>query len=293
MSDDKNATSGGFLSALLDRMRGLRGRRDADERLREGLEELLEETPTEGAPEEGGERVLLENILEAHDRTVGEIMVPRADIIGVEDNASLDDLARLFLRAEHSRLPVWHETLDQVKGFVHIKDLLPYLLGREGFALGQIMREVLFVPGSMEVLDLLRKMRARRVHMAMVVDEFGGTDGLVTIEDLVEQIVGEIHDEHDEETKPSLKEIANGALEADGRCPVEDLEERLGLRLTPQEAEEHVETVGGLVAALAGRVPKKGETVRHASGTAFEVIDADPRRVRRVIVRPMQASNAA
>jgi CBS domain containing-hemolysin-like protein len=219
-------------------------------------------------------------------------MVPRADIVAVEEKASLDQVVRLFTSAGHSRLPVYREKLDDVIGMAHIKDLMRFWGSARKFELSQLVRRVLIVPPSMRLLDLLLEMRAKRVHMALVVDEYGGVDGLATIEDAVEQIVGDIHDEHDDARPPSIIERPDGTLEAEARCAVEDLEERLQLRLIDPEREEYVDTLGGLLFSLTGRIPQRGELIKHPTGLAFEVIDADPRRVKRVRIRNIQPAKA-
>ncbi|MBP7062580.1 hemolysin family protein [Ferrovibrio sp.] len=282
MSENRpEAGSTGFWTRLLQVLRG----RDSEETLRESIEELLQEHPESEGPTGSAERALLRNVLDIGDLRVGEIRVPRADIIAVAEDIAFDQLVRVLIEAEHSRLPVYRETLDDVIGMVHIKDVMPYLAGREDFSLAKILRRVLVVPPSKIVLDLLREMRSTRTHMAVVVDEYGGIDGLVTIEDLVEQIVGEIDDEHDEVEGPLLVERGPGLFDAQGRCPIEDLEERFGRRLIDPEEDEAVDTLGGLIVAELGRVPQRGELVEHASGLAFEVVDADPRRVKRVRIR--------
>ncbi len=282
MSENRPESGGtGFWTRLVQVLRG----RGSEETLRESIEELLQEHPEAESPAGSAERALLRNVLEVGDLRVGEIRVPRADIIAVAEDIAFDQLVKVLIEAEHSRLPVYRETLDDVIGMVHIKDVMPYLAGREGFEFGKILRRVLVVPPSKIVLDLLREMRATRTHMAVVVDEYGGVDGLVTIEDLVEQIVGEIDDEHDEVEGPMLVERAPGLFDAQGRCPIEDLEERFGRRLIDPEEDEAVDTLGGLIVAELGRVPQRGELVEHASGLAFEVVDADPRRVKRVRIR--------
>lgn len=267
---------------LLNVLRG----RDGEETLRESIEELLEEHAGQAStPEETAERALLRNVLEVGELRVGEIRVPRTDIIAVPQEIAFADLVKMLVEAEHSRLPVYRGTLDDVIGMVHVKDVLPYLAGREGFSLDKVMRKLLVVPPSKSVLNLLREMRDTRIHMAIIVDEYGGVDGLVTIEDLVEQIVGEIDDEHDEAEGAMLIERAEGLLEAHGRCPVEDLEDKLGRRLIDPEEDEDVDTVGGLIVAHIGRVPQRGELIEHPAGLAFEVLDADPRRVKRLRIR--------
>jgi len=267
----------------------LRGR-DSEETLRESIEELLEEHPGPESQAESAERTLLRNVLEVGDLRVGEIRVPRADMIAVPADIEFAALVKVLIEAEHSRLPVYREVLDDVIGMVHIKDVLPYLVGREGFALDRILRRVLVVPPSKIVLDLLREMRNTRVHMAVVVDEYGGVDGLVTIEDLVEQIVGEIDDEHDEQDGLHLVERGPGVYEAHGRCAVEDLERKFQLRLINPDDNDPVDTLGGLIVGQLGRVPMRGEVVEHPAGLVFEVTDADMRRVKRVRIRLAQAA---
>jgi CBS domain containing-hemolysin-like protein len=192
----------------------------------------------------------------------------------------------------HSRVPVYRETLDDVVGFIHVKDLLAPAAERREPSLLPLLRKVLFVAPSMPILDLLVQMRQARTHIAMVVDEFGGIDGLVTIEDLIEEIVGEIEDEYDVTLAPRLVERPDGTLIADARTPIEVLEERQGTRLRPQGEQEEVDTLGGLVSSLAGRVPKRGEVIAHPGGIEFEILDADPRRIKRLRVRspPLAAS---
>jgi CBS domain containing-hemolysin-like protein len=189
----------------------------------------------------------------------------------------------------HSRIPVYRETLDDVIGFVHVKDVLRPVAERRETKLGPLLRKVLFVAPSVPILDLLVQMRQARTHIAMVVDEFGGIDGLVTIEDLIEEIVGEIEDEHDVTVRPNLVERADGSLIADARTPIEVLEAYRGAKLRPEADQEEVDTLGGLVSGLAGRVPKRGEVIVHPSGIEFEVLDADPRRIKRLRVRALPA----
>jgi len=232
-------------------------------------------------------RAMIRNLMRIGDLRVGDVMVPRADIIGIDADSSLAETMKAFREAGHSRLPVYRETLDEVAGMVHVKDMLAWWNGAgEGFAIAQVTRPVLFVPPSMPVLELLHEMQSARLHMALVVDEFGGIDGLVTIEDLVEQIVGEIDDEYDEAEPPSMVDRPDGAIDTTGRATVEALEAKLGLTLRNDDVEDDVDTVGGLVVALAGRVPRRGEVIRHPAGIDFEVLDAKSRRVDRVRVRP-------
>jgi magnesium and cobalt transporter len=280
---DHERPNGGFFGWL----RRALGFRNGDANLRETLEELIEDSDgdaTSAEPINAEERLMLMNILDLGELRVDDVMVPRADIISLGSDTSLDDLIELIHTELHSRMPVYQENLDDVLGMVHIKDLLNYWDNREGFDLKETLRQVLFVPPSMAVLDLLLQMRQTRIHMAIVVDEYGGTDGLVTIEDLVEEIVGEIEDEHDEEEGPLIVAREDGTLDADARTPIADLESRVGLDLLPDEQDEDVDTLGGLVFSLLGRVPQRGELIAHDTGLEFEITDADPRRIKRLRV---------
>ena len=230
---------------------------------------------------------------EFHNLRVEDVMVPRADIIAVDTTTGLHDLASAFKDAGHSRLPVYKETLDEPIGMVHIKDVVPYLMlnakGRTGKTyaarkvIQYIRRPVLFVPPSMLAQDLLRRMQARRMHMAIVVDEYGGTDGLVTLEDLIEPIVGDIDDEHDE-AEPEIRKVSgsgkSAVWEADARVTIDDCEQAIGRDFATPDEEYEADTLGGLVFTLAGRVPERGEVIYHPDGIEFEVLDADPRRVK-------------
>jgi CBS domain containing-hemolysin-like protein len=252
--------------------------------LREEIEEAIDEA--EDSHQLAGdltpiERQMLRNLLHFGDETAGDISVTRGDIVSVPASISFDDLVKAFAEAEHSRLPVYGESLDEIVGMVHIKDLFAASVDpSRDRSMEALMRTPLFVPESMGVLDLLARMRAERVHLAIVVDEFGGTEGLVTIEDVVEEIVGEIEDEHDIETAGLLTRLDDGVWEADARIELEELAEAVDGRL--QSEEDDVDTLGGLVLLLAGRIPACGETVTHPSGWRLEAINSDPRRILRV-----------
>lgn len=267
------------------------------ESLRESIEEAIEEH-LEHAPDfTAVERQMLGNIMSVGRLRVDDVMVPRADIVAVEIGASLPDLLKAFNEASHSRLPVYRETLDEPIGMVHIKDLVRLSFdadaaARAKFSLGAIRRNVLFVPHSMRVVDLLLKMRVTRTHMALVIDEYGGTDGLVTIEDLVEEVVGEIRDEHDAEP-PRLTPRPDGGFDADARVEVGDLEKLTGLDLVPADLADYADTLGGLVSALLGRVPQRGELIAHPAGLEFEVVEADARSVQRLRVHRVKAPEQA
>ncbi len=271
-------------------LRTVLGGRD-DNTLRETIEELIEEQDGEEGSMGAGERALLANILKLRDRSVADVMVPRADIAAVEVDTSMSALVHRMADEAHSRLPVYRETLDDVVGMVHIKDVIAAVAGHKPVELKDIVRDLTIVAPSMPVVDLLVQMRQKRQHMALVVDEFGGIDGLVTIEDLVEEIVGEIEDEHDEQTSPRLVERPDGSIIADARVSIEDFEERVGPVLTEEERED-IDTLGGLVVSLAGRVPGRGEMLKHPSGLEFEIVEADPRRIKRLRVRNAPANSS-
>lgn len=231
------------------------------------------------------ERALLSNVLRLQGTTAYDIMVPRADITAMPEDYTLEQAIHFIQKDGHSRYPVYRESLDDIVGMVHIKDVFA-AVGKSGpFDLKAILRKPLFVVPSIPVLDLLLQMRQQRMHMALVVDEYGGIDGLITIEDLVETIVGDISDEHDEDAAPQMTERPDGTIELDARMPIAAFEAHLGPVLTDEERAADIDTVGGLVFTLAGRVPAKGELVSHPSGLEFRILDADPRRIRRLRVR--------
>ncbi|WP_230166617.1 hemolysin family protein [Roseomonas sp. CECT 9278] len=269
-------------------------RRKEAESVRDRVGELIERRDDKGdvdgeAPDASDldtqERALLSNVLRLRGTTAYDVMVPRADIMAMPEDYTLDQAIALIQRDGHSRYPVYRESLDDIAGMVHIKDVFAAVGTSGPFSLKSIERKPLFVVPSIPVLDLLLQMRQARTHMALVVDEYGGIDGLVTIEDLVETIVGDISDEHDEDATPQMMERPDGTIELDARMPVESFEARLGQILTDEERAADIDTVGGLVFTLAGRVPAKGELVSHPSGLEFRILDADPRRIRRVRVR--------
>jgi CBS domain containing-hemolysin-like protein len=224
---------------------------------------------------------MLRNLLHFGEQTAGDICVTRGDIMAVPLDIGFDGLVRAFVDAGHSRLPVYGESLDEVVGMVHIKDVfVANVDASRDRSLGALMREPLFIPESMSVIELLARMRTERVHLAIVVDEFGGTEGLVTIEDVVEEIVGEIEDEHDDAEAAMLTLLDDGVWEADARVELEELADAVDPRLSSDEDE--VDTLGGLVFLLAGHIPAKGECVTHPSGWKLEAVDSDPRRIIRV-----------
>jgi CBS domain containing-hemolysin-like protein len=267
--------------------RGMRALIFGDEHeatLRDQIEDAIDEADA-AAPRRGDlsplERQMLRNLLHFGDRTVGEVAVTRGDIVAVPASISFEDLVRAFAEAEHSRLPVTGEDLDEVIGMIHIKDVFKAQEDPDrSRTVEGLLRTPLFVPESMGVLDLLARMRTERVHLAIVVDEFGGTEGLVTIEDVVEEIVGEIEDEHDEQAAGLLKPLDEGLWEADARVELEEVARDIDARLVAEDDE--VDTLGGLAFILAGRILQPGESVEHPSGWRIESVEADTRKMIRL-----------
>ncbi|MDF2095490.1 hemolysin family protein [Aquibaculum arenosum] len=275
----------------------LRGRNGDSQQLRETLEEIIgeieDQDDEDATPIGTHERMLLGNIFKLRHLTAYDVMVPRADIVALPLDADFDRVLETIAEGGHSRLPVFRESLDDIVGMVHIKDVLAVSRQGNAFRLGNILRPAEFVAPSMRVLDLLLDMRLKRSHLALVVDEFGGIDGLVTAEDLVEEIVGEIEDEHDVVEAPKMAWRPDGTLLADARTPIEDFEKLVGPILTEEEHDEDIDTLGGLVFYIAGRIPGRGELVEHASGVTFEVLQADPRRIKRLRLRNLPALREA
>jgi CBS domain containing-hemolysin-like protein len=257
---------------------------ESEPTLREEIEDAIDEAE-ESRPVAGdlspAERQMLRNLLHFGEQTAGDICVTRGDIMAVPSSISFDALVQAFVDAGHSRLPVYGDSLDDVTGMIHIKDVfMAQVDPSRDRSIAALMREPLFVPESMGVIELLARMRQQRIHLAIVVDEFGGTEGLVTIEDVVEEIVGDIEDEHDEAEAGMLTMLDDGLWEADARIELEELARAVDPRLTWEEDE--VDTLGGLVFLLAGHIPAKGECVAHPSGWTLEALDSDPRRIIRV-----------
>jgi CBS domain containing-hemolysin-like protein len=326
-SDQSSHDQRGDRPSLLDRLRNLFGLGSAS--IRDDIEDALDDESIQ-SDLSAQERVLLKNVLGLHELRVQDVMVPRADVIAVGLDATLGEILTVFRTAGHSRLPVHGENLDDPRGMVHIRDFVDYLAtAMDGFLrapqaeLGQdieersprrqalmklrglgevdltlplskagIVRPVLFVPPSMPALDLLVKMQATRTHMALVIDEYGGTDGLASIEDIVETIVGDIEDEHDEDERPVIQKDQDDSWIVDARASLDDLTHSVGFDFEALSSGGHIDTLGGLVSTLAGRVPARGERI-DAGLVSFEVIDADRRRLKRVRVRILDLSSAA
>jgi CBS domain containing-hemolysin-like protein len=258
------------------------GRNDAA--VRESIEEIIDERFEEEDAVSPHEQMLLANVLHMRGVRVSDVMVPRVDIIGVELDIPAKELLTKIFEAGHSRLPVYESTLDNIKGIVHVKDLLACFANDAPFDLINIInKDVMFVSPAMRILDLMQKMQISRNHIAFVVDEYGGVDGLVTIEDLVEQIVGEINDEHDIDNEPEILKNSDGTFIADARVDIDEFEEITGLEFTEEEKED-IDTIGGLVFHIAGRVPNRGEIVSHHSGAKFRILESDSRHIKKITV---------
>jgi len=279
--------------------------------LRDDLEEALEqETAGETQEFTASERTILQNVLTLSDKHVEDVMVPRADIEAIDIDCTLGDMIARFRKVGHSRIPVYAETIDNITGFIHVKDALrritaevndpqkdvpvrlitPALRNKLGKL--DIVRAVLFVPPLMPVGDLLQQMQLKRVHMAIVIDEYGGTDGVVTIEDLLEAVVGDIEDEHDTENGPLIRKINSNIFIASARAELGEVEHVIGPDFDPGDAGDDVDTIGGLVFALAGRVPVKGEIIGGIKNFEFEVLQADSRQVRRLKIKRLKQRKA-
>jgi len=271
---------------------GNRARKRGQEHgVRESIAELVQEAADAGelegnVPElDRQERALIANVLRLRGKTADDVMVPRADIVAMGVETSWEQAMDLIRREGHSRMPVYREQLDEIVGMVHIKDVFAFAGRPAEFKLESVLRKPLMVAPQIPVLDLLLQMRVARMHLALVVDEYGGIDGLLTIEDLVETIVGDIADEHDEPDLPMVLERPDGTLDIDARMKISDFLARVGVVLTEEEEDADIDTVGGLVFTIAGRVPARGEVIRHESGVEFRVLDSDARRIRRLRVK--------
>ncbi|GBQ20713.1 hemolysin/magnesium/cobalt transporter CorC/HlyC [Acetobacter estunensis NRIC 0472] len=291
---EQNVSTSGDESSNGRHKRGLfsfLGRKREQQGVRHSIAALVQEAAEAGdngdeAPElDRQERALIANILRLRETSADDVMVPRADIVAMPADISRDDALAMMRRENHSRMPVYRGQLDDIIGMIHVKDLIAYVGTSEAFSLDPLLRQPLMIAPQMPVLDLLLMMRQRHMHLALVIDEYGGIDGLVTIEDLIETIVGDISDEHDEPEADMIVERPDGSFDVDARCPVEVFEEKIGPILTEAEREAEIETIGGLVFRLAGHVPTRGEVLTHESGFVFRVLDADARHIRKVRVR--------
>jgi len=300
MTDADRSTGG---AGLFERLRGLLGLQAAS--ARDDIEEALadSESQTEFTAKE---RVILRNVLALHDVRVEDVMAPRADVVALSLDATVAEALGVFRTSGHSRLPVYHETLDDPRGMIHVRDFLDFLAAHPAFGLiaadgaaagaafdmktplsqTPLVRGVLFAPPSMPALDLLARMQASHIHIALVIDEYGGTDGLVSMEDIVEKIVGDIEDEHDEAESEQIALGPDGKFTVEARAPLDEVTKAVNFDTSEIEGIDDIDTLGGLVAAIAGRVPARGEIVIGPQGFEFEVLDADPRRIKRVRIHP-------
>ena len=294
MNTEQKSTEGAEYSDPPSKARGrllpwFKGLFSSQNTLKESLDEVIDELVDEESPFGEEERSIIKNTLSFRDKRVDDIMVPRTDIVAVEASSTFEEVMAVFVEGTTSRLPVYRETLDEVIAMVHIKDAFRELAAPEDGAkektLSSIQRPLLFVPPSMKLFDLLTKMQATHIHMALVVDEYGGTDGLLTIEDLVEQIVGDIEDEHDEAEEELLRELPGGDLMADARLLIDELEDLLGLDLLPDDQDEDVDTLGGLLFTIAGYIPEVGETIKDKNGLQYEIMEGDARSIKTVLIR--------
>ena len=251
---------------------------------REEIEDIISEEGQKEEAFDAHEKLLLKNILGLRTITAADVMVPRADIIAVDIDESSENIIKKMTTAGHSRLPVFKGDLDKVLGVIHIKDITSKISEKENINIKNLLRPAIFSSPSLRLLDLLQEMRLKRLHLALVLDEFGGVDGLITIEDLVEEIVGEIEDEHDDQDEPMVLHSGKGILLADARIEMEEIGKLTG-NLKTSETDAEIDTLGGLICSIIGRVPGRGECIRHESGIEFEIIDGDARRIRKVKIR--------
>lgn len=257
------------------------------ENLRDAMEDLLEEIPDNPNSDLKQEHDLFANILNLKDLRATDLMVPRADIIAIPDKKSLQDLAQLMITNGKSRIPVYKDTLDNIIGIAHGRDVLEYMSVEKNIKISEIIdKDVVFISPAMRALDLLKEMQLKRTHLVLVVDEYGGIDGLVTDQDLIEKIVGELEDNHDFDAEPQLILMENGSFDADAKFPLEEIENKIGAFLTEEE-KENVDTIGGLAFYLLGRVPLKGEVIVHSSGLKMRINAATPRQVIKLTIYPV------
>lgn len=272
--------NGADKSKVKDWFKNLLGKND-EQSLKTELEGIIQEHEEEGNTHRE-ENTILRNVLKFDELRVTNVMTPRLDICAVQADISLDELIKYIDEKEHTRIPVFDKNLDDVVGFIHIKDLITYWVEPKKFKIHEILREILYVPPSMKINNLLVKMRTERTHMAVVVDEYGGTTGIVTIEDLVEEIVGEIEDEHDEDNGEEFSKLDENNYEVLARMEIKKLEEALNTKIIQDGQEHDFDTVGGLIFSIIGKIPRIGENISHDSGLIFKVIDADKRSVKKV-----------
>jgi len=279
-------------SGIFDWVRGMVAKKP-DSALREALEDFIEESSNgeAGSHASTHESTLITNVIQLRDLTVVDVMIPRVDIVAIDITTSQQDLLELLTEKQFSRLPVFRDSLDDIVGTIHIKDILATLARNEKVQIKDLVRDVPIVSPSLPVLDLILMMKQMRKHMALVVDEYGGIDGLVTIGDVIEMIMGAIEDEHNGDSQPEIIKYNDGSLMVDARYDIDEFEKN-HVRFLSEDEREDIDTLGGLLFALSGRIPARGELITHPSGIVFEVIDADPRRVNKVLIKNIPLSSS-
>ena len=256
------------------------------DRIKDVLENLIEDDEDRDKKIDDGTKKIFKNVFEIDEKCIEDIMVPRADIDAISEDSSLHELITYIDKTRHSRIPVYNNNLDKITGMIHIRDIFRHInqngkSNKKSKIIKKLMRKILFSSPSVKILDLLLRMRSEQIHMSIVIDEFGGTNGLVTIEDLVEEIVGEIKDEHDFEQDHKIKKVSKKTYEVSARITISEIENKIGKFLKLTERNE-VDTLGGLVFFLVGRIPERGEVISHSSGIEFGIIDADTRRIKKM-----------
>ena len=286
-SADSNPVSGSTQNNWFKKMFG---RKNGENSLLEALEDYMEDdADTAQTSIARHERLLISNILKLRDMTAVDAMIPRADIIAIDIETTQQDLLGILSEKQYSRFPVYKQSMDNIIGTIHIKDILSALAKGDKVNIRELIRDVPVIAPSMPVLDLLMEMRHSRRHMAIVIDEYGGVDGLVTVGDIIEAIIGEISDEHDQDEEPQMTERADGTVVVDARVLLEELEESYNIRF-PEEDSEDIDTIGGYVSSLSGRVPARGEVIKDSDmNLEFEILDADPRRICKLRIRNIKA----
>lgn len=256
-----------------------------DPTLKESILELMDEYSTDARNHVASAEInILKNILKFDNLCVHQLMTPRADIIAVDKKTSIDELKDIIAKYEHTRVPVYQDRLDKIVGFIHAKDVLSKSLNQKKFDISSIIRKILVISPSMQAIDLLVKMQLSRVHIAIVLDEYGGVDGLITIENLIEAIIGEIEDEHDTDQEQEYVALKDSAIEASARLSIKKLEELFQLDLQSDDEDSDFDTVGGLVLASISHIPVVGEVIKHKSGLVFKILDADPRKIKKIYI---------
>lgn len=272
--------------SFLNRLwRRLFGRSDSDGNLRETIEELIEESDESEDSIASDEKALLGNVLSLRDSTAQDVMIPRVDIIAVPLTVNKDELSSTIIRSRLKQILVYKDNLDEVVGMIQVKDLLSWMVSGKPYNIKTLIRDVLFIAPTLGTLDLLLKMKESGTKVALVVDEYGGIDGLVTFSDLIEEIIGDIQDAQDRDNQPLLTQRPDGVIVADGRVTLEEIQEKFEIDLTVRDLEDDIETIGGLVTSLVGRVPHRGELIKHPNGIEIEVVDADLRRIKRLTIK--------